>query len=250
MIEQAVGPLQLVQVGGHFERGAVQVDLVAGGAVGLELEDGDHIRVVDPETGFAGQAIGRGVLPLLVGQLLAEREVLRILGADVQLQRHDAEDGVVDVALPGDDLLLSLFGPPRVVALDQRVGHRLIVGQLGELERGVPGGILGVMNIGPGRNPARWHEHVLDNFLADFLGRGAGRPVGEFLLLCYGGAGEPNDHESGEQTVNDGAHTQSSPVRFGSLRLTGPQTPRQLPGVGDPKTDRPRKREAAQTTNR
>ena len=133
MIEQAVGLLQLVQVGDHFERGAIQIDLIAGGAVGLELEDGDHVGVVDPEAGLARKPFGRGVLPLLVGQLLAEREVLRVLGADEQLQGHDAENGVVDVALPGDQLLLSLFGPPGVVALHQRVGHRLIVGQLGEL---------------------------------------------------------------------------------------------------------------------
>jgi hypothetical protein len=38
VIEQAVGLLQLVQIGDHFERGAIQVDLIAGGAVGLELK--------------------------------------------------------------------------------------------------------------------------------------------------------------------------------------------------------------------
>ena len=210
VIEQAVGLLELVQVGDHFERGPVEVNLIAGGAPGLELEDRDHVHVVDPEAGFAGEALRRGVLPLLVGQLPAEIEVLRVLGADVQLQRDDAEDGVIDMALPGDQLLLSLFGPVGIVALDQGVGHGLVAGEFGEFQGGVPGGVFGVVDPGFGGNPAR--EHVLNDLLADFLRRGASRPVRESLVLGRGDAGEPKDQDSGDCMVNEAAHGVCSQV--------------------------------------
>jgi hypothetical protein len=56
VVEEAVGLLQLVEVGDHLVRVAVEVLAVAGGAVGLELQHGEHVHVVDPEAGLGGEA--------------------------------------------------------------------------------------------------------------------------------------------------------------------------------------------------
>src|SRR5207302_10204230 len=47
--EKAVPLLQLVEIGDHFVRSAVEVLTIASGAIGLHLHCSDHVHIVDPE---------------------------------------------------------------------------------------------------------------------------------------------------------------------------------------------------------
>ena len=95
---------------------ALDVGAVARRAVGLALEHGDHVHVVDPKTRLrrvpalpelllllARQGVAllhravAGRRPLRVGVVVAEREVLRLLRAEVDLVGERAEDRVVHV---------------------------------------------------------------------------------------------------------------------------------------------------------
>ena len=98
MKEEAVGLLQLVQIGNHLLGEAVEIDAVAGGAVGLKLQQGEHVHIVDPEARFGGEPVGLRVLPLAIRPPFAIGQILWILGLDGDLQRNDAEDGVVHMA--------------------------------------------------------------------------------------------------------------------------------------------------------
>ena len=120
MVEEAVGLLQLVEIGDHLFRVAVEIDAVAGGAVGLQLQHGEHVHVVDPEAGFAGEAVGLRVLPLAVGPVFAFGQVFGIFGLDGDLEGHDAEDGVVDVMANGSACGLGAAGHQRIESVDQR----------------------------------------------------------------------------------------------------------------------------------
>lgn len=70
--EEAVGWLQFVQMGRNFARGAVNVFGIAAGAISLHLYESDYVHAGDPEPALRSQAVGRGVLPLLVGHFEAE----------------------------------------------------------------------------------------------------------------------------------------------------------------------------------
>jgi hypothetical protein len=83
--KEAIGSLQLVEIGRHFESGTVKVLPVAGTAKSLNLEDRDHPHIVDPETCFLGQAIGIGLGPLRVGVREAEFEVAFVFDEEVEL---------------------------------------------------------------------------------------------------------------------------------------------------------------------
>ena len=78
--EEAIGLLQLVEVGGHRERGAIQINFISRGAISLHLHGGDHVHVVHLITGFARDAVGGGVFPLLIREGLAKGEILGVLG--------------------------------------------------------------------------------------------------------------------------------------------------------------------------
>ena len=146
MVEEAVGLLQLVEIGDHLLCVAVEILLVAGGAIGLELQHGEHVHVVDPVARLGGEAVGLRVLPLAVGPPLAFLEKLLVLGLTGDLERHDAEDGVVHVAADGTALGLGAAGHQRLKLLDQLIAQSGVVRQLGELQRAVPGADLGVVD--------------------------------------------------------------------------------------------------------
>ena len=128
MEEEAVGLLQLVEIRDHLFRVAVQILLVAGRAVRLQLQHGQHVHVVDPVARLVGEAVGRGIVPLLIGEGLAEGKELRIFGLDGDLERHDAKDLVVDVMAPGDARLLGAAGHQRLELLNQLLPQRVVVG--------------------------------------------------------------------------------------------------------------------------
>ena len=98
MEEEAVGLLQLVQIGNHLFGVAVEIRAISGGAISLELQHGEHVHVVDPEARFSGEPVGLRILPLAVRPPFALGQILWILGLDGDLQGNDAEDGVVYMA--------------------------------------------------------------------------------------------------------------------------------------------------------
>src|SRR5205807_9902997 len=61
VIEQAIGLLQFVEICGHFQRGTVKIFGVSSGAECLDLQDRDHVHVIDPETGLRSQAWRHGL---------------------------------------------------------------------------------------------------------------------------------------------------------------------------------------------
>ena len=67
VVEKAVGLLKFVKISDHLCGVAIEILFVAGGAIGLELKDREHIHVIDPEAGLIGETVGCWVLPLLVG---------------------------------------------------------------------------------------------------------------------------------------------------------------------------------------
>ena len=67
MMEQAIWLLKFVEVRDHLGRVAIKIFAVAGGAVGLKLQDGKHVHVVDPVAGLGGEAVGLRILPLAIG---------------------------------------------------------------------------------------------------------------------------------------------------------------------------------------
>src|SRR5215469_4327971 len=66
MIEEAIWLLQLVEICGHLLRIAIEVLPVASRAIGFQLEDRQHVHVVDPVTGLSRKPIRLRVLPLPV----------------------------------------------------------------------------------------------------------------------------------------------------------------------------------------
>src|ERR1039458_1650442 len=144
VVEEAVGLLELVKIGDHFESVAIEIFVVAGGAVGLELQDGQHIHVVDPIAGLGGEAVGLRVLPLAVGPRLTIREILWVLGLHAYFERDDAEDGVVHMMADGDAGGLGSSGHERGKLVDQALAKRVVVGELSNREGAVPAGAFAV----------------------------------------------------------------------------------------------------------
>src|SRR5215471_14332197 len=82
MKEKTIRLLQLVEISSHLQRGAVEITTVAGCAECLHLQNGAHVHIVDPETGFRSQAalqalrlhslanlnVGRQALPLGISE--------------------------------------------------------------------------------------------------------------------------------------------------------------------------------------
>ncbi len=115
MVEEAAGLLKFVEVGDHFDGGAVEVFGVFGGAVGLEFDAGDHEHVINPVAGLPGEA-GGGVsaavsgggevvggvdlevvggelgIELGVGVGFAGGEVFGFVGDEVHLEGDDGAD--------------------------------------------------------------------------------------------------------------------------------------------------------------
>jgi fructose-specific component phosphotransferase system IIB-like protein len=208
--EEAVGLLQAVEVGDHLVCVAVEVLAVAGGAVGFELQHGEHVHVVHPEAGLGREAlqiverhdrfgvsdVGLRRCPLAVCPGEAELQVLRIVGRerfglDGDLERHDAEDGVVDV--------VPLRRAARAARQhwveegDQAVAQRVVMGEGSEGHRAVEGADI---RIAGEPRALRAGDEVLGERLADLGGRDATRPGGEvagrdrsgLYISSFGGA--------------------------------------------------------------
>ena len=208
VVEEAVGLLKAVEVGDHFFGVAVEVLLVSGGAIGLELQHGEHVHVVDPEAGLGGKAVGLGILPLAVGPADTFLEKLGVFGLDGDLEGNDAEDGVVDVVAEGDAGLIVAAGHHRLEAGDEALAEVVVVGELGVGERAIPGTDLGVVErrgvlVGAG-------DEVLGEAFADLLGGGSGGPVVEVGGLAAGlGKGGGRKEGGGEEGGEDGFHAGS-----------------------------------------
>ena len=108
VIEEAVGLLQLVKIGGHRVGGAVKILNVVRGAIGLNLDRRNHVHVIYPVACFCGDAIGRCLFPLLVGQALSQIKILSIFRQHINLKRDDAEDAIVNVSVGRD--VFAAFG--------------------------------------------------------------------------------------------------------------------------------------------
>ena len=107
----------------------------------------------------------------------------------------DRVDLVVDVAAFGDAGGVGAAGHQGLEALDQALAEGVVVGELGEGERGLPGVGLGVMQrlgvlVGAG-------DEMIRDKRADLPGVGSGGPVGEEVLLCVESWGE-KDNGSGQ----------------------------------------------------
>ena len=128
--------LQLIQVGAHLFRIAIQVLFVVRRTVGFELQDGQHVHIVDPETGFRRQPIGARVLPLTVCPAFSDREIFRVFGLDGNLQRYRTKNGVVDMVPRGCALRrLRAARHERLEFVDQLGAQCVIVGECGKGER-------------------------------------------------------------------------------------------------------------------
>ena len=166
--EEAVGLLQLVEIGDHLLRVAVEILLVAGGAIGLELQHGEHVHVVDPVARLGGEAVGLRVLPLAVGEgscrrrdtsglwsgwrspAARRRRSSRRRGGAVGMRSASAPPGI-----SGSNLLIS------------SCAQSVVVRELGKAQRAVPGADLGVVN-GLGVL-VRTGDEVLGELLAHLL---------------------------------------------------------------------------------
>jgi len=209
VVEEAVWLLQFVEVGDHFLCSAVEVFGVLGRAISLRLEDVDHVHVVDPVAGLRTQALRHerlsvavlsglffpiggevwiGKSPLAVGFPLAEGEVTCIFILDIDLKRHRAEDGEVDVDRVGNEIGLG-GGEERVEAFNETIEEVGVVGQLGEGERTVPSADFGIDN----EPRVFWttevamfaYDKVFCDELADLLRRGVFGPIAEnFRTVC------------------------------------------------------------------
>ena len=179
--EEAVRLLELVQVGDHRQGGAIEVPGLAGRAVGLDLDRGDHVHVVDPVAGLGGDAVrGRG-LPLLVREAAAQLEEGRLLRLEVDLERHRPEHAIVDVGVRGD-VLRALGRQERVELAYQPVPQVGVADELRERQGAVPGTDLGVDD--ETRGPLeRAHHEVQGDALPDLARRRPRRPVAKLLAL-------------------------------------------------------------------
>src|SRR6185503_2211600 len=167
VIEEPVWLLQLVEVCDHLERGAIEIFLVSGCAVCLELKDREHVHVVDPKASFGGEAVGLRILPLAIGELFAVGEVFGILVEDEDFEGHSAEDLVIDVASLADQVGFSAAGQQRVEAIYQFVLQLLVGCEVREGQGSVPGANLAIED---GMPLVRSGNEMLSDTLPNFLG--------------------------------------------------------------------------------
>ncbi len=146
VIEEAVRLLQLVEIGRHLQRITIEILPVPGCAVRLQLQDREHIHVVDPEAGLVRQAVGLRIIPLLVGPLLTIREIFLLVRLKANLQRNGAEDVVIDVMPRRDVRFFSATGHDGIKLLDQLLGQIGVVRELSKRQRAVPRADFGVVN--------------------------------------------------------------------------------------------------------
>lgn len=176
MEEEAVGLLEGFEVGEDFFGVAIAVGFVAGDAVGLSLERGDHEHVIDPVTVEGGEAVGAEAGPFGVGGFFAEVEPAFVfgLGAVLAVEFHgeDAEDGVIDVVGGGDEI--GAGGEEDFVAFGEFVEAVLVLDLAGEAGAAVGGADLAVVHaaagdVGLGEFTG---EEVIDDFFAEGDGVG------------------------------------------------------------------------------
>ena len=216
MEEESVGLLEFVEVSGHLQRATVAVLDVIGRAEGLHLDRGDHEHVVDPETGLFGEAVGSGVLPLLVGVLQAQVQVLLVIGLDEQLKRDGAKDRGVHMHSARGKQAGFLRRQQGVETLDQPGGEVLIAGHLREGQASVPSADLRVNDAILRHVRAR--DEALRHTLADFRGRLPRGPTLEFPGLSCVQQSDKQDHQhrrdSQQRRLMVSVHLQLSPLRF------------------------------------
>ncbi len=146
MKKQPVRLLQLVEVRNHLGRIPIQIFLVVRGAIRLELQNRQHVHVVDPVARFCREPIRLRILPLPIGPRLPVRQVLRVFRLHADLERNDAEDGVVDVMADGN---AASLGAPRhqwLKLVNQLCTERVIVRELGKGQRAIPCAYFAIKN--------------------------------------------------------------------------------------------------------
>ena len=168
---------QLVNVDGHFVGGAIEVLFIACCSVGLELQDGQHVHVVDPVAGFVREPVGLRILPLTVGKGKPVVKILFVFGLDIDFERHDAEDGIVDVIARGDQSSFRPAGQQKIEALDEAIAEIGVVSQRRISEGSVPRTDLVVDDGVVGR--VRRDDEVLTERFANLLRSAPRRPVVE-----------------------------------------------------------------------
>ena len=154
VIEQAIVPLEGVHVHFHLAGRPVDIFAVAGDAVGLGLEDGDHIHVINPQAGLGGVAVREefplalngevaiaahpfagvpgGVFPLMIGIAKSHFQGPLVAIHQVDLQGNGSEDGEVHVVVAvAFCVFLAKEGLKEV---NQPVLQFLVVAAVGELD--------------------------------------------------------------------------------------------------------------------
>ncbi len=175
--------MQLVEVPGHRDSGAIQIFGVMRRAKGLHLDRRNHVHVVDPITRLAGNAVGRGLLPLFVCQTLPHIQILALTGLHVNLERHHTEHSIIDVRLRGN-MFRPIRGQQRIEFLDQSRLEVSVVRQLSHGQGAVPGADFRVNNVRPLAllEFQFTSDKVLGHAFADFLWRCSRGPIAKVRL--------------------------------------------------------------------
>src|SRR5271170_8019747 len=109
------------------------------GPVSFQLENRQHIHVVDPVACLRREPIGLRILPLTVRPCLPVNQKSSIVGLKTDLERYDTENGIVHM-MP--DRYSARFCPTRhqrLELLDQLRAQSIVVSQLSERQGTIPG---------------------------------------------------------------------------------------------------------------
>ena len=193
VVEEAVGPLQFVEVFHHFVRGPVDVLAVARGAIGPGLDYRNHVHVVDPHAGLPGVALScepflallgfSRQFPLRVGIGESHRLVVLFRGERrVEAERQGAEHVEIYVVLGWN--VLFVVCQEAVEAFLHLADDDVVAHGPSPHEGAVPGAYLvvaQVLRVAPGGVLAV--DEVVGKAPSHLFGRGARREVAKGVVL-------------------------------------------------------------------
>ena len=164
--KKAVRLLQLVEIRGQLGGDAVGVFRIVRRAIGLDLEAADHETVVHPPARFFREAVGTRIDPLVIGHVEAQVAVTGVAVEQINLQRQNAEDVKVHMALAGNGL--GAGGRQNGgVARGELLLQRLVAGHVGKPQRAERRADFGINDetVGVVINGAR--QKIRADFFAD-----------------------------------------------------------------------------------